>query len=304
MAADAAAPGPERFRDFVCIDWSGAAVARPPGLAVAHARAGSAAPALVNPALLHPAGGWTRPAILDWLLAHADAGTPMLVGLDLSPGFPFADHGAYFPGWADSPGDARALWALVDRLAGDEPHLAANRFIDHPEASRYFRRHGQPLGDRFGAAGRGRLREVEARQRSLALAPASCFNLVGAAQVGKSSLTGMRLLHRLGGRIPVWPFDPLPDSGPVIVEIYTSLAARAAGLPAGRSKLRDGIALDTALARLGSAAHTPLPRYTDHATDAMLTAAWLRRAAGDAALWHPPGLDAVRHTEGWTFGVG
>ncbi|WP_327785549.1 hypothetical protein [Sphingomonas changnyeongensis] len=276
----------------------GAAVARPPGLAVAHARAGQDAPALIA-----PADGWTRAAILDWLLGHADAGTPMLIGLDLSPAFPFADLGAYFPGWADSPADARALWALVDRLAGDEPHLAANRFVDHAEASRYFRRQGRPLGDRFGSAGRGRLRHVEERQRGLALAPASCFNLVGAAQVGKSSLTGMRLLHRLGGRIPVWPFDPLPDAGPVIVEIYTSLAARAAGLPAGRSKVRDAAGLDAALARLDSAAHVALPRYTDHATDAMLTAAWLRRVAADAGLWHPPGLEPVRHTEGWTFGV-
>jgi hypothetical protein len=176
-------------------------------------------------------------------------------------------------------------------------------FVDHPDASRYFRRHGGRTGAQFGT-GRGRLRVVEERQRAHGLSPYSCLNLVGAAQVGKSSLTAMRVLHRLGGRLPVWPFDPLPQSGSVIVEIYTSLAARAAGLRSGLSKMRDGVALDTALAELGSEPHQPLPRYTDHATDAILTSAWLRKVAHDPALWNPDGLDTVAQTEGWTFGVG
>ncbi|WP_204315773.1 hypothetical protein, partial [Stenotrophomonas maltophilia] len=68
--------------------------------------------------------------------------------------------------------------------------------------------------------------------------PYSCFNLVGASQVGKSSLTGMRVLHRLRGKVPLWPFDPLPEAGPVLVEIYTALAARAAGMRKGISKIR------------------------------------------------------------------
>src|SRR3546814_18575827 len=61
----------------------------------------------------------------------------------------------------------------------------------------------------------------------------------------------MRLLHRLYGRIPLWPLDPVPARGPVLVEIYTSLAARAAGLPPGRSKIRDGDAPDAALIAIG-----------------------------------------------------
>jgi hypothetical protein len=138
----------------------------------------------------------------------------------------------------------------------------------------------------------------------MGLSPYSCFNLVGAAQVGKSSLTGMRMLHRLLGKVPVWPFDPLPVSGAVVVEIYTALAAREAGVRRGLSKLRDGAALDAALGALGSAAHAPLERYDDHATDAMLTSAWLRRAAHRGALWRPRGMtEAAARTEGWTFGV-
>jgi hypothetical protein len=138
----------------------------------------------------------------------------------------------------------------------------------------------------------------------MGLSPSSCFNLVGAAQVGKSSLSGMRVLHRLAGRVPVWPFDPVPGTGPLIVEIYTSIAARAAGLRAGRSKLRDAASLDQALAALGTRPHAPLARYDDHATDAILTAAWLRRVQCDPALWRPEALtDRIAATEGWTFGV-
>ncbi len=284
-----------RFTRFAAIDWSGQTVARPAGLAVAEASAG-------GPALVTRDVGWSRDDILDWLTMLAETEADMLIGLDLSPALPFADGGSYFPGWPHSPADARALWALVERIAADDPHLAATSVVNDDELSRHFRRH-RALGDRFGQ-GRGRLRLCEERQRVAGFSPTSCFNLVGAAQVGKSSLTGMRVLHRLDGRIPVWPFDPLPGSGPVIVEIYTTIAARAAGVRAGRSKLRDADQLDAALAMLGSAPHVPSSRYDDHATDALLSAAWLRRVAHDPALWTPPALSPhIARTEGWTFGV-
>ena len=289
-----------RFARFACIDWSGAATPRQTGIAVAVCEAGDGVPVLVGA----PGGRWSRPAVLDWLRGHAAAETDMLVGIDFSPALPFADRGAYLPGWADSPHDARALWALVDRIAIADPHLSAGAFVDHLEASRHFRRHGGREGDLFGG-GTGRLRVTEAACRAAGFGTAqSCFNLVGAAQVGKSSLTGMRLLHRLGGRVPVWPFDPVPATGPMIVEVYTTIAARAAGRRGG-SKMRSGEALDVALAHpaIGSRVTGRSGGIDDHSSDAILTAAWLRRAATDAASWHPPAMPAVRDTEGWTFGV-
>ncbi len=288
-----------RFAEFVCIDWSGEAVARPRGLALARCRAGDDTPALIR-----PARGWSRGDILDWLLAQAAARSDMIVGIDFSPALPFVDRGAYLPGWAESPGDARALWALVDRLAAADPHLAASGFVDHVEASRHYRRHGGREGDLFGG-GAGRLRVTETACRAAGAGNAqSCFNLVGAAQVGKSSLTGMRLLHRLSGRVPVWPFDPVPRHGPMIVEVYTTIAARAADVRGG-SKLRAWETLDTALAAPAIASRVSGRSGTldDHSSDAILTAAWLRRAIADPALWHPPAMRAVRDTEGWTFGV-
>lgn len=286
-----------RFTDFIAIDWSGQAVERPKGLAVARAKTGTAAPVLVA-----REGGWSRQAILDWMLDLAATRTRALIGLDLSAAFPFADAGAYFPGWDQSPPDAKSLWALVDRLSAADPHLGAASFVAHPQARRHFRQRFD-CGDLF-PAGRGRFRSVEHGQAAARLSPYSCFNLVGASQVGKSSLTGMRVLHRLAGSVPVWPFDPLPETGPVIVEIYTALAAREAGMRKGTSKIRDGATLDAMLAGFGSEPHAPLVRYDDHATDAILSAAWLRAVADRTELWQPGDLTPeLALTEGWTFGV-
>ena len=286
-----------QFSAFACIDWSGAAVAHPPGIALAVA-AGQSAPRLIE-----PAGGWSRARILEWLLGHARRGTDMLIGFDLSPTLPFVDAGAYFPGWQSSPASPRALWQQVDDVCAADPHLSVGSYVDHPDIAPYFRRHGGREGERFGG-GIGRLREVERHQRVTQQArSSSCFNLVGAAQVGKSSLTGMRLFHRLGGRIPFWPFDPLPATGPAIIEIYTSVAARAAGVPSHRSKIREAEALKQALAHLGSPSGR-IGRVDDHATDALVTAAWMRRVAKDRALWNPEAMTAeVARQEGWTFGI-
>ena len=290
------------FTSFSCIDWSGARSRWHKGIAVALCKNGQAAPALVPPLERH----WTRAAILDWLREQAVAKCNMLIGLDLSFGLPFVDQQAFFPEWPDSPTTAKALWETIDRICADDSYLAATSFVNHSEARRHFRHSKNEIGNLF-SGGIGRLRLVEHHQRETKQAnSASCFNLVGAAQVGKSSLTGMRVLHRLNGAIPVWPFDPVPDRGPVIVEIYTSIAARASGvLPRGKSKITDGATLDAALQRFQSDAHAPTSdKYTDHATDAILTAAWLRHEARNTAFWYPQKLSAkIAQTEGWTFGV-
>lgn len=285
-----------RFRHFAAIDWSGAAGERHRGIAVALLREGETAPALVR-----PGHRWSRPEVLEWLLHELPAET--LVGFDMGISLAFADAGAFFPGWSDSPPHARALWAQIDALCADDPHLSVSSFIDHPEIARHFRRHGGREGDRFGG-GRGRFRVTERAQEAMGCKPYSNFNLVGAAQVGKSSLSGMRLLHRLGGHLPVWPIDPLPSSGSAVVEIYTTIAAMAGGRSAAKSKIRDHGELNTALAALGC---DPVPGtgpIADHASDALITAAWLRAAAADPALWNPTGLTPeIAHTEGWTFGA-
>ena len=244
--------------------------------------------------------------MLAWLLDEMPEDT--LVGLDLGISLPFADCGAFFPGWRDSPPDARALWAMVDRLCAKDPHLAASSFVDHLEASRYFRRHGGREGAQFHAADashrRGRFRVTEQAQAAMGCKPYSNFNLVGAAQVGKSSLTGMRVLHRLAGRLPVWPIDPLPPRGSVVVEIYTAIAAMAAGRTASQSKMRSFEQLNAGLDALGSTPVGGAGPLDDHSADALLTSAWLRANASRHNLWHPARLTAaLARAEGWTFGA-
>jgi hypothetical protein len=283
-----------RFRHFAAIDWSGAAGERHRGLVVGICDAGGGPPRIVRPGHI-----WSRPEILLWLLEEMPPAT--LVGLDLGLSLPFMDCGAFFPGWDESPLDAKALWQLVDEVCTADPHLSAGTFVDHPVASRYFRRHGGREGAVFHLEGalhrRGRFRCAElAQAERLGCKPVSNFNLVGAAQVGKASLTGMRILHRLAGQ--------LPESGSTLVEIYTAIAAIAGGRPAARAKMRSFEDLNSALAILCS---PPVPGSgptDDHSADALLTAAWLRNQAGRSELWHPEDITpALARTEGWTFGV-
>jgi hypothetical protein len=291
-----------RFSHFLAVDWSGAKGTRQKGIALAMARATGGAPVLLPPP---DPKGWARSEVLA-LLGELPGAT--LVGLDLGISLPHADAGAFFPGWDASPKDARALWALIDAVCVDDPNLEAGGFVNHPETARYFRHGKDATGDRFllpGAATReGRFRLAEIAQRASGVRPVSNFNLVGAAQVGKSSLTGMRMLHRLGGKVPVWPIDPLPESGSVVTEIYTSVAARLGGVTGAATKVRSFEALNDVLDALGSPPVVGSGAIDDHSSDALLTAAWLRHVHANRDLWHPPSLTpAIARTEGWTFGA-
>lgn len=286
----------DRFKHFAAIDWSGAVGERHRGIAVGLCVVGDEAPQLVR-----PGHRWSRQEAFEWL--RDDLPRDTLVGLDISTALAFHDWGAYFPGHGDSPPDARALWARVEAICADDRHLGAGSFVDHPDFAPHFRRHGSREGELFGGGG-GRLRVTELHQRGLGCKPYSNFNLVGAAQVGKASLTGMRVLHRLSGRLPLWPVDPLPETGSVVVEIYTAVAALAAGRTASRSKMRSYADLSAALSTLNA---QPVPGdgpIDDHASDALLAAAWLRHVAHRPALWAPAAMTAeIARTEGWTFGV-
>jgi len=278
------------FRQFAAIDWSGAKGPRHKGIALALCHTGSAAPELIAP----PGGAWSRTQILEWLLAKADQ--PLLVGIDCSFSTPFILRGAHLPG-ETTTASAQELWAYVDAHSSDED-LGAASFLEQRRGQHFY----------LGAADGPKRDFLHWRACEMAgghaTKPTTVYDAIGAAQVAKASFAGMRLLHHLAGRVHVGPFDPLPRRGAVLVEIYTAIAARAAGLPRGRSKLRDAAALDAALAMIGSAPHRPLSRYDDHATDAILAAAWLRASANSEQLWHPAGLnEKIRHTEGWTFGV-
>ena len=222
----------------------------------------------------------------------------MLVGFDFSFSAPFVLRGAHLPGETITD-SARALWAYVETHSPDED-LGAASFLEARRGRHFY----------LGAADGTKADFLHWRQCELMAhgghKPSTVYDAIGASQVAKASFAGMRLLHRLQDHIPVWPFDPVPNGGAVVVEIYTAIAARAAGLRKGLSKLRTIDALNTALTApaIGSNAHRGTALLSDHATDAILTAAWLRATAGDRTLWHPPAMTPViARTEGWTFGV-
>ena len=128
------------------------------------------------------------------------------------------------------------------------------------------------------------------------------YDAIGAAQVAKASFAGMRLLHRLKGRVPVWPFEGVPREGSLVVEIYTRAFIRLAGL-SGR-KVRTLAQLDAALAALASRPASLGRDPNDHESDVLIAAAGLRTIAGEARYWNPSGLTpALSASEGWTFGV-
>ena len=269
-----------RFTQFVGIDWSGAKGTRHPSIQIAVCDAGTAAPQLVRPA----GGVWSRGMALDWLSGLSGN---VLVGMDA--GFGFASVPPF-------TGPARALWAEVEAVCGDEADLGAHGFIQHRREAFWL---GAADGPRHLRA-HLRMTEHVYKQSGLGV-PTSNFVLLGASQVGKATLTAMRLLHRL--RWPVWPFDPLPASGPVILEIYAQAFARLGGF---RGKLRDADSLNQALRRHDS---LPMPRdfpasFPDHVGDALVTAAGLRAVSHQPHWWRPAALTpAIAATEGWTFGV-
>lgn len=270
-----------RFDRFVGIDWSGARGVRHPAVQVAMAAAGRAAPELVPP--LGGGSAWSRLAVLEWL---GELEGDVLVGIDAGFGF------AAVPPFT---GPAKALWAEIDAVCADEPDLGGHAFVAHRRAAFWT---GAADGPRQL---RAHLRVTEAAYAASRLGqPTSNFVLLGASQVGKATLSAMRLVHRLGWA--VWPFDPLPPKGPVILEIYAQAFARMAGV---RGKIRDRAALEAALARLESAAPPGLPAaFPDHVGDALVTAAGLRAIAGETRWWAPAAMTAeVARTEGWTFGV-
>ncbi len=280
-----------RFRRFAAIDWSGAKGVRHKGIAVALCEAGADAPQLVA-----RERSWSREEVLGWLFAES-AAAPTLFGFDFSFVPPIAERGAYLPGEPGVPGEARGFWAYVD-AACDDADLGAASFLEQRHRRHFYfgaadgRKadflHHRVCEHAFNATGGGKA--------------STLYDAIGAAQVAKASFAGMRLLHRVGGRIPIWPFDEVPRDGSAVVEIYTRVFIRLAGL-SGR-KVRDRSGLDIALAALGSAPAALTHAPSDHETDVLIAAAGLRAIAGDPAFWRPAGLTpALARSEGWTFGV-
>jgi hypothetical protein len=281
-----------RFDRFAAIDWSGAKGKRHKGIAVAVCEAGDGAPRLVRPGHV-----WSRTEVLEWLLSTARE-APTLYGFDFSFAPPIVERGEYLLGEPDVPKTAREFWAYVDRCCDDED-LGAASFLEQVHRRHFY------FGIADGAkADFVRFRQCDARLNAQGgRKTASAYDAIGAAQVAKASFSGMRLLHRLHGAVALWPMDTLPESGSAVVEIYTRIYLRRAGLSG--TKLRSRADLNGALKALGSAPARLRFEPNDHQTDALVTAAGMRAlASADRRAFDPEGLTPqIAQSEGWTFGV-
>jgi hypothetical protein len=279
------------FQSFIAIDWSGAKGRRHKGIAIAEARGDSA------PRLIRPDHIWSRIEVLNWVRNRARKESA-LFGFDFSFAPPIVEKGEYLLGEPDIPKNAPEFWAYVDEMCRDED-LGAASFLEDVHRRHFY----------FGIADGVKADFVRFRQCDARLnaqggrKTASAYDAIGAAQVAKASFSGMRLLHRLDGRIAIWPMDPAPEHGSAVVEIYTRIYLRRAGMTG--AKLRSRAALNLALEGLGSPPARLRFEPNDHQTDALVTAAGMRALVRDEprAFAHEGLTPEIARSEGWTFGV-
>lgn len=272
------------FERFIGIDWSGDRQPLQKGIKLAEARPGQGAPVLI--AADHPRRRWSRSAVLSFIESVC-VRERCLIGLDFSFGFP--------------QGFGLFDWDYVEACCADDANFYGGRFFAAPDPLHAdFVNGPRHKGARYSARA---LRLTELRAAAIKHAtPQSVFNAVGAAQVGPSSIAGMRMLRALKSgpvaeRVAVWPFEPAVHGKSVVVEIFPRLFPLLHGLSPA---MKHAANLDAALAAFGSEAALCAPASEDEG-DALVSAAALRALAGGQGCFDlPAGLPAG---EGWIFGV-
>jgi hypothetical protein len=284
------------FDKFIAIDWSGA-LRNYDGIAVATCRTGHGAPRLVAP----PEKYWTRSSIASWLKNRLDRKEPLLIGLDFAFGFPFDDATGYLGGLARGVDDIFGLWSLIEEKSCGDPDFGCLRFITCPEYKRLFWTRGPQPHDWIN-----RKRHTElACAAATSTHPDTLYKMIGSKQVGKASVSGMRVLHHIrscmGDRVAIWPFDRVQTS--VMVEIYPTMFRKMATKSV--AKLRSLSDLNSALNKVASEPIRGFAReLSDHETDALISAAGLRKIAANPNVWSCPRIRAALvQREGWIFGI-
>jgi hypothetical protein len=276
-----------RFECFVGIDWSGDKRSRQKGLKVAIAYPGHAPPQLeVCPT--HN-GGWSRTEVVDWI-EDRFRDQSALIGLDFSFGFPPVIL----------PGNVTLDWDYIEEICQPYPNFYGGAFFRPPTHPHSYLINSPWLPRHSYSADHLRMTELVAKE-TMGARPQSIFNAVGAAQVGPSSISGMRALRHLkrncGDRIAIWPFGELRRAGSVVVEIFPRYFPLSKGKS---SRLVDHNILNEALAAFDSDGMKLAPKSEDEG-DALLSAAALRSLAFQDLLFQMP--DQSIRSQGWIFGV-
>jgi hypothetical protein len=249
---------------LLAVDWSGRS-GRDQIEAIVLAEA-------ANGQLIRLERGRTRAEVVDHLIAEAERGHDLIVGLD----FAFSLPAWYLRERGLSP---RELWAALaaETLTPAMRRLGLARWMSAPEPPFWTTAAGHAaLGARL------EFRRTELEVRSSGVRPQSPFKLVGAGQVGRGSLYGMQALHRLAASgFGVWPFDP--PGRPLVLEIFPRLLTGAVNKSSERERRRHlaRLALPDDLRRLAAA--------SEDAFDAAVSALAMARAHEDLSrLRHEP----------------
>lgn len=291
-----AAPDVKNFDRFIAIDWTGA---RNPvvskAIAVAACQKNKNAPEILE-------GPWSRHLVADMIAGLTQKSSRILIGIDCNFGYAHETGLRQFgPAY-----DHRDLWRAVDEASSAEDNYFAGPYWQsHPKI---FWTSGKMSA---GFIMPRRVTELVCGQAGYGW-PESPFKLIGAKQVGKGGLAGMRMAHdlkkRCGDAVAVWPFEPeiVDQARVVITEIYPRQFLKRAGH--GNTKVRHLTDLNRALALLQSQLAN-ISEFSDHTADAIVAAAGLRWLCGSAkniprSISHPPCDPLTLRREGWIFGAG
>lgn len=288
----------KNFDQFVGVDWSGAkSPINTKSIAVAVCEQGASAPVLL-PDLR------SRTAVAEWIGGLVGKDKRTLIGIDCNFGY----ARSVVQKQLGAKATAHDLWVEVARVNQDQPNFFAGNFWTDNQYAPYFWTEGK-MPESF---------QMPKRQTEITCAdngygrPESPFKLIGAKQVGKGGLAGMRMAHylkaQLGDDLAIWPFENADNAKIVMSEIYPRQFLMRVGH--GTTKVRDVETLNDILPFFKSKKINNDVSITDHDTDALVSAAGLRYLCAmnkdiPLNISKPPSLnDDARQVEGWIFGVG
>lgn len=284
------------FDVYVGVDWSGAE--KP---VQTHAVTWSSCRQNMGAPEYH-AGKLSRTDVYNKILAIADTNDRTFIGIDCNFGYAYHVGQKQFGAGADY----KTLWARVDHVNKEHDNFFAGNFWRTKQYAKYFWTEGaQP--DWFDAE---RLQRKTEKQSTIQGngRPESPFKLIGAKQVGKGGLAGMRMAYALKqalrDKIAFWPFEAekIDQAQIVVSEIYPRLFIRHSGF--GNKKIRDQAYMNVILKHFDASSLEDQTPLSDHHTDAIIASAGIR--------WFINNQDSLNiecfpkeslDFEGWIFGV-
>jgi hypothetical protein len=276
------------FDYFVGVDWSGDKKTWQKGIKIALALPGADPPQLVKGP--GPKERWSRNEVAKWICNVVQA-KRALIGLDFAFGFPPVQQ--FLKGTILD-------WSYVEKLCAADGNFYGGTFFRAASAPHSSLVNSPWLPRMHYSASHLRATE-RAAGHTKGATPQSVFNAIGSAQVGPSSISGMRVLFHLqkecGSAISIWPFQSVDAAKSVIVEIFPRYFPLSHQLS---SDLSIHVKLNDALAAFGSAPVLSPPASEDEG-DALLSAAALRFLAGAEDAFDLP--EASIRNEGWIFGI-